>query len=293
MTRRARGGIALGALGAIVIVTMAWWALALYPAGAAAPEWLARTRLACFGAAPGGLPNAGGWLSLIGQPVGMLAVLMTVWGDALRSDLRSLTANLWGRALLACSAGAVAVAALASAVVVQRVRAARAEASVVDGMPRVGTHVLPGVPPLALVDQHGLPFDLTARAGGPVLVTFAFAHCATVCPTLVSELLRVRRRAARGDIPLVIVTVDPWRDVPARLSTIAARWRLAQGDRVLGGDIPSVTRVLDDWGIGHSRDARTGDVTHAAVVFLVDRGGRRATRFDADWKQLEAQLAEA
>ena len=55
MNARAHSGIALATLGVIVAVTVSWWALALYPAGSQAPEWLLRTRLVCFGAAPGGL----------------------------------------------------------------------------------------------------------------------------------------------------------------------------------------------------------------------------------------------
>ena len=33
---------------------------------------------------PTGLPDAGGWLLLIGQPIGMIGVLVAVWGAELR-----------------------------------------------------------------------------------------------------------------------------------------------------------------------------------------------------------------
>jgi len=78
----ARGALALGALATILAITAAWWALALWPL-AGAPAWLARTREVCFGAAPGGLPDAGGWILLIGEPVGLVTVLAVVWGGAL------------------------------------------------------------------------------------------------------------------------------------------------------------------------------------------------------------------
>ena len=47
--RAGRPGLALLTLVAIIAITAAWWALALWPVGASAPEWLARTRSACFG----------------------------------------------------------------------------------------------------------------------------------------------------------------------------------------------------------------------------------------------------
>ena len=42
-----------------------------------------------------------------------------------------------------------------------------------------------------------------------VLVTFAFGHCGTVCPTLVHDLLAARARGRHLTLPLVIVTLDP------------------------------------------------------------------------------------
>jgi hypothetical protein len=99
--------VALAALVAIGLVTAAWWALALYPA-ATAPDWVSRTRLACFGAAPGGLPNAGGWILLAGEPLGMLAMLLAAFGDAVRRDLRWAASHVAGRMFLAACLVAVA-----------------------------------------------------------------------------------------------------------------------------------------------------------------------------------------
>ncbi len=86
--RAERHGLALTAFAAILVITAAWWALAFYPAGASDPEWLARTRSACFGSANGGLPDAGGWLLLIGEPIGMVGVLFAVWGREVRRDMK-------------------------------------------------------------------------------------------------------------------------------------------------------------------------------------------------------------
>jgi cytochrome oxidase Cu insertion factor (SCO1/SenC/PrrC family) len=275
--RRSRPGAAAAALGVILVVTVAWWALALWPA-AAAPDWLSRTRLACFGAEPGGLPDAGGWVLLVGEPLGMLGVLVAVWGGALRRDLRALSASFGGKAILGITLAGLAWGALAAAMAVKRIHAASSVFAVNDT--GVSSPVLVDVPPLVLIDQHGQRFDLATLKGKPVLVTFAFAHCETMCPTLVRDVQRVRRDAGRNDVPIVIVTVDPWRDVPSRLANIAAAWELRPGDRVLSGLVGEVNAALDAWGVARNRNTGTGDVVHTMVVVLVDEAGRRGLRVD-------------
>ena len=286
METREHRGLALSALGIVGLVTAVWWALALYPA-ANAPEWVSRTRLACFGAAPGGLPDAGGWILLVFQPVGMLAMLFAVWGDAVRADFRWLVARPAGRFVIGAALGALTWSALTAAMVIKRV------ASGAEPIPIASTPSTVSVPDLVLTDQHGQVFDLRQATNGPVLVTFAFAHCATMCPTQIRELLRIRSEAGRDDIPLVVVTVDPWRDVPPRLPTIAGAWKLAPGDRMLSGTVEDVNATLDAWGIARQRDEVTGDVLHALTAVLVHPGARTATRVDANMEPLRTILGGA
>ncbi len=93
----ARAWTAVAALGAIVAITASWWALALWPVDSAAPEWLLRTREVCFGSTADRLPNAGGWLLLVGQPAGMIALLAVVWGRELREGMALVTSRVAGQ----------------------------------------------------------------------------------------------------------------------------------------------------------------------------------------------------
>jgi protein SCO1/2 len=155
--------------------------------------------------------------------------------------------------------------------------------------------VLPttSVPELALIDQDGQPFDLRTLRGTPVIVTFLYAHCQTVCPTVMRDVLRARRDAGREEVPIVVVTLDPWRDVVARLPAIAREWNFAAHDRILTGTIGDVNRTLDAWGVSRARDDRTGELAHIAVVVLVDRDGRRAYRTDGNPVRLRELLVAA
>ena len=285
-SRGGRPGAALIALVAILAITAVWWALALWSVGAE-PEWLARTRAACFGSPRGGLPDARGWLLLIGEPLGMLGMLIAGWRQSLMRDLRRVMAyQSWRLAGM----GAVALMGVGVwAAGVQIARASTASAMSADGT--VVQKRLDIEPPImSLTDQHGRPTSFAEFRGRTVLVTFAFGHCSTVCPVVANALRIARDGAKRPDVPIVVITLDPWRDTPDRLPTIADGWGLAAGDRVLSGDIAEVERVLDALGVGRRRDERTGDVTHGQTVLGVNGRGRIVWRADGGWNGVDQFL---
>ena len=270
LTRRAM--LALLALGGIIAVSAAWWALALWPSGAGTPEWMVRTRAVCFGVAPGGLPNTGGWLVLVGEPLGMLGFLLVVWGGAVREGMTALARSRAGRALVAGVTAMLLVGVLAAA---RRVRDA-GERFDVAGAAATAQRVGREAPPLALVDQHGDTVRLERYEGRPVIIAFAYGHCETVCPLVVHEALQAAELARAARPALVVVTLDPWRDTPERLPAIAAAWRLPDDARLMGGSVEAVERTLDAWSVVRRRDESTGEIVHATALRLVDRRGRLA-----------------
>lgn len=284
MERRRRGWFPLIGLLSITAITAGWWALAFWPIDGGPPEWLARTRAVCFGIYDDGLPDLGGWIGLVGQPLGLLIVLFAGWGRPLVAQLRWLAARPVGR--LALIAWVLAIGA-GSAAVAARVQGAPGPGEPFDlyatTSPEAGARRLDrDAPPLSLVDQHGAPVSLDRFLGRPVLLTFAFAHCETACPLLVRDVLEAQAaiRETAPDpaaVPVVlVVTLDPWRDTPARLPAIAAGWGFGEDAYMLGGTETEVTAVLDAWGVRGERDIRTGDITHAPVIYVIDRTGRIA-----------------
>lgn len=280
----ARSGVreerfALAALAAIAVITAAWWALALWPLPAGRSDWLLRTRAVCFGSTETGLPDAEGWALLVGQPLGMTLVLLAGWRRAAAAALRRLARSPGGRLTLAGAAAGLLLGATGATV---RVADASAAARVRLAAPALTPAEHPDLDrpaptALALVDHRGGTFSLDALRGRPALVTFAFAHCETVCPVLVREVLDAQREAPAELRPAaVVVTVDPWRDTPARLEHVAHEWGLDHDAHVLGGDIPAVLAELEAWDVEIRRDSLTGDVTHPALVYVLDRQGRIA-----------------
>jgi protein SCO1/2 len=273
-----RHGAALGAVAFIVAVTGAWWALALWPVPGDVPRWLAVTRAACFGSAPNGLPAPAGWMLLLGQPPAMLIALMLIAGEALPGGFRLLASRAPGRLTLAGGGTLVLAGLVAAGVRVARASGMPAEAPVAAG---AWEGVSLPAPALGLTDQRGETVTVERLRGRPALVTFAFGHCATVCPTVVREVQQARTLAADQPTALVIVTLDPWRDTPGRLPAIAAAWGLDADAHLLGGSVEQVEAALGRWDVPRARDPLTGDVTHGTPVYLLAADGRIAYRATA------------
>ncbi|MDX1624284.1 MAG: SCO family protein [Gemmatimonadota bacterium] len=261
----------LAALGGVLAVTAAWWALALWPV-ADAPAWLERARAACFGSAPGGLPDAEGWTALFAQPAVMLGMVVAIWGRGLSRALRALSRSGPGRAGLAVAG--LAILAGAGLAGWRVAAAAPADAPELPIRPAASHPRLdrPAPPLTGLVDQRGEPVALADFRGRAVFVAFAFGHCETVCPLVVKWALEARA-ALEGEPAVVVVTLDPWRDTPRRLPSLAERWGLGAGEHALSGEPEVVEAVLDAWEVPRRRDRRTGDVVHPPLVYVVDPDG--------------------
>ena len=275
MRAASRAWVALSALAVIVVITASWWALALWPT-ADAPAWLVLTRETCFGTAATGLPDAGGWLALTGQPLGMLLVLFAGWGRDVKAGFHAAMDRVSGQLVVGAAAALLAAGVLG---VVVRVRVADARPFATSSTEAVAGQLnrLNDAPkPISLVDQSGRTVTLEQFRGRPVIVTFAYAHCETVCPLLVSDVLGARDALTSRKPVVLIVTLDPWRDTPSRLPSIAERWGATGDVHVLSGVPDSVERVLNAWRVPRARNERTGDLSHPSVVYVIGPDGRIA-----------------
>lgn len=270
------GRLALMALGGVFVVTVGWWALALWPVPGQTPEWLSRARTVCFNAGPDGMPDASGWLLLVGQPLGMFGFLGVVWSEALHRGLAWMWSRTDGRLALA-SVGLFALTGLVGAGYrVAAAAEARAPMEIpsvmaVEDHPRLDREA----PPLELIDHRGEGFDLGELKGRPALVTFAFGHCPDICPLVVDNARRARDAVwgPEGG-SLVVVTLDPWRDTVRRLPNLAERWAMGgPRDHLLSGPVEEVEAALDAWNVARFRDILTGDVAHPSLTYLLDADG--------------------
>ena len=140
-------------------------------------------------------------------------------------------------------------------------------------------------PEFALVDQHGKTVNLTQFRGSPLLLTFAFAHCTTMCPGVIQTVKSVKTELGT-ELPVTIfVTIDPERDKPDTLAATSGRWGLSEGMHFVSGEPALVSKVLDQYDIPRSTDASNGEITHPALVYVIDADGKLAYSFSNPTKR--------
>ena len=213
---------------------------------------------------------------LIGQPIGMFAFLMVVAGDGVRETLAGARRSMLGRAGLGVAGlvlatGAVLAVARVRQAVPDRLWLAEASQVVPESYPRIDRTP----PPLGLVNQEGETLEWDRFAGSKVILTFGFGHCETICPLMVHNANRVQEtlRAEGEIVPVVVVTLDPWRDTPSRLPHLADQFMMGAEGHVVSGSVDQVNRVLDGLQMARERDLRTGDIAHPSLVYLIDQTG--------------------
>ncbi|HXQ31271.1 MAG TPA: SCO family protein [Steroidobacteraceae bacterium] len=142
------------------------------------------------------------------------------------------------------------------------------------------------LPEFALVSQDGARFDRARLRGHYTFVLFGYTSCPDACPTTLLELASARRLLeglAPGELPaVVLVSVDPARDTPARLAAYVSHFDPAfVGLTGTPAAIETLTRAL---GVfvqrGPERDGNYS-VDHTAALFLIDAQARLAAVFPA------------
>jgi cytochrome oxidase Cu insertion factor (SCO1/SenC/PrrC family) len=259
--------------------TLLWWGFAFLPLPSTPPEWLTAARAACFGSAETGLPAPHGWMLLVLGPASFLVGILILWGSELGASVRSVAGSPLGMCVFALI---VAVLFVEGVWVTAKVRAGVAIAAWDQGdqdspdLPAAYPRRTAAAPDFTLVDQHGEHVSLGRFLGKPVVVTFVFAHCQTMCPLIVQH---VKQAAPGADV--LLVTLDPWRDTPNVLSGIARQWDVPKSFHVLSSArTAEVLRVVEAYQVPFERNEKTGDITHPGLVFLVDAQGRLAYTFN-------------
>lgn len=132
-----------------------------------------------------------------------------------------------------------------------------------------------------LADQDGRPFTLAQRRGQPQLVAMFYTSCKYICPLIVDSGLGIDRAlspAERSRLRVLLVSLDPARDSPAALSTVATRrkldrtrWTLARTEK------PGVRKLAALLGVRY-RELADGEFNHTSALVLLDADGRVLAR---------------
>ncbi len=129
---------------------------------------------------------------------------------------------------------------------------------------------------VALVDQDGQPTTLAEHRGHPTVISMFYASCPTACPLLIGDVLALEDALppqVRDDTRVLLVSLDPARDTPEKMSQVVAdraldtsRWTLSRAElddvRVVAAALSVSYRALDD-----------GEMNHSSTLTALDRDG--------------------
>jgi protein SCO1 len=125
-------------------------------------------------------------------------------------------------------------------------------------------------------DQSGSSFALKELKGEKVVFTMFFASCTYACPILVNDMKKIEAEIPKKELPkykFVLVSIDPERDTPARLSEFAElhqldlnRWKLLTGSE---GDIMEIAALT---GFKYKKET-SGEYSHSNIITFLNEDG--------------------
>jgi protein SCO1 len=137
---------------------------------------------------------------------------------------------------------------------------------------------------VALTAHNGAPLNEAELGGRPLLLSFMFTSCPTVCPAQLRALVELHRRLGRRErerVRFLSISVDPENDTPAEL----ARFALRHGANLEGfwlaraseaGTTTLTTRLA---AFGPSAEGEPKKTAHTTAVYLFDARGRLLQRY--------------
>jgi protein SCO1/2 len=251
--------------------------------GADTPEWLTRTRDVCFGTLPNGLPDTYGWMTLVMSPLSMLGGILVLWGAGIVADIRTLRLSRAGTVVLLVLFGVPMAEVMWVGHKTGKALSAMEplpDNTVTENLPADYPRLTKPAADFSLVNQRGETVTKSTLQGKITVVTFAYAHCATVCPLVIKTLNDSMARLQRPDVTGVVVTLDPYRDTPGSLPGLAETWELNSQTHLLSGEPETVNQMLKAYNVATDRDENTGEIAHLAIFYVLDEAGRLVYAFN-------------
>lgn len=142
-----------------------------------------------------------------------------------------------------------------------------------------GSEIIPPVPAydFTLTSAGKAPFRLLDQRGKVVLIFFGYTTCPDVCPATLGEFKQISNRLGKdaGEVRFVLITVDPQRDTPDRISQYAHNFDPSFIG--LTGSESELDSVWKNYGVYREisqQDSAVGYlVDHSTRTYLVDQSG--------------------
>ena len=123
------------------------------------------------------------------------------------------------------------------------------------------------------------PLDTKALRGNVLLVYFGYVNCPDICPVSMAAgaaALNALNAEERAKTRMIMVSVDPERDTPAKLKEYVAYFHPAMVGAV--GTAAETAAIAKSYGVGYVRQATRSDggyaVDHSSVTYVIGPDGK-------------------
>ncbi|MEO8688675.1 MAG: SCO family protein [Solirubrobacteraceae bacterium] len=129
-------------------------------------------------------------------------------------------------------------------------------------------------PVFRLRDQDGRTVSMASYRGRTVVMAFVYSTCKDTCPGQVQSIRGALDRLGH-DLPVLLVSVDPANDTPARAKRFLLQQHVTGRMRFVLGSERELAPVWKGYGIAPQR----GTLDHSAYVVVVDGNGLQRIGF--------------
>ncbi len=131
-----------------------------------------------------------------------------------------------------------------------------------------------------LTDQSGRRRSLSSYRGQTVVLAFLYTDCGATC-VLVAQQIRGALGELAHPVPVLIVSVDPSADTPARIARFLSTVSLQRRARYLSGSPTQLRSLWRAYGVVPASAGRSA-FDRSASVFLIDPRGNLRVLFQPE-----------
>ena len=266
------------------------------PTGGAWGDFLEDFRMRCFKYDPKirWMEMSSVWV-MLSEPLPLQAIFFFIWRTPLR--------ELWQTRRRAFAPAAGWALLLVSLIGVSLMGLGRSQATPAElPFPASNLRSALAMPSFTLTNQDGEAVSLSDFKGRVVLVTAVYSTCTTTCPMMLTKVRTVLDQLTPGerhDMAVVAFSLNPEADTRELRAITAKIYGMKTPFHFVSGVPSEVNALLDKLNIARTRDAKSGQIMHSNLFFLLDRESRIAYRLslsqnEASWliSALRVLLAE-
>lgn len=146
--------------------------------------------------------------------------------------------------------------------------------------------------PFSLVNQDGIPVTDATYRGKYLLVYFGYTYCPDLCPTALQNITETVEELGlkSDDLRVLFITVDPERDLPAKLKDYVASFH--PNIAGLTGAPDQVAAVAKAYGVTYKKAETVDDgnyvMDHTTLMYVLDKSGKPLASMDME--QVDPQI---